>query len=459
MKKIKISILLAISFFSFASVGFISENSAFANEIKVDSKFQKIDALLEKLSTNNKFMGSIAIRKNNELVYNKAYGFSSISDKENKKASTKTKYRIGSITKVFTTVMIFQLIEEKKLTLNTKLSDFFPKIKNADLITIEHLLSHRSGIHNFTNDESYLTYYTQAKTQAEMMEIISKAGSDFEPNKKAEYSNSNFVLLGYIIEKLTKKDYEINLNDRIINKLGLTNTYYGKATDLNNNDSYSYTLKNKKISQEPETDMSIPHGAGAIVSNPEDLTYFISALFDGKLITSDSLKEMKTIKDDYGRGIFQIPFYDRFAFGHNGGIDGFTSMLAYFPDDKVSIAITNNYLKYSSNEILLGILSFYYDKNYEMPSFTNNSIVEVKPEILKSYEGLYSSKKIALKITTKVINGELTAQATGQSSFPLSAISENEFIFEDGGIEIVFSKDKKEFTLKQGGNNIVFIKD
>lgn len=169
-------------------------------------------------------MGSVSIRKNNELVYSKAYVFSSISDKENIKASEKTKYRVGSISKMFTTVMIFQLIEEKKLTLNTKLSDFFPEVKNAEKITIEYLLSHRSGIHNFTNDESYLTYYTQPKTQEEMVSIISKTNSDFEPNTKAEYSNSNFVLLGFIIEKITKTYYKSNLKTRIIDKLGLKNT-------------------------------------------------------------------------------------------------------------------------------------------------------------------------------------------------------------------------------------------
>lgn len=459
MKKFKISLLLAVSFFSFSCMNFASENSAFATEIQVTSKTKQIDQLLEALSSNNKFMGSVSIRKNNALVYSKAYGFSSISDKESIKASEKTKYRIGSISKMFTMVMIFQLIEEKKLNLNTKLSEFFPEVKNAEKITIEYLLSHRSGIHNFTNDESYLTYYTQPKKQEEMVSIISNTKPDFEPNTKAEYSNSNFVLLGFIIEKITKTDYKSNLKTRIIDKLGLKNTYFGGKTDLKNNESYSYALQNKKLVQEPETDMSIPHGAGAIVSNTEDLTYFISTLFDGKLLNNDSLKEMKTIKDGYGRGIFEFPFYDRSAFGHNGAIDGFKSMLLYLPDDKVSVAFTSNYLKYSSNEILLGILSFSYDKSYKIPSFDSKPTIELSTEVLKSYEGLYSSKQIPLKITTKVVDGVLSAQATGQGAFPLTPVSESEFVFEEAHITLVFDKDKKTFVLKQSGANFNFSRE
>lgn len=459
MKKFKISILSSLLVFNFSCANFLSENSFFDNEVKITNKNKKVDELLEKLTLNNKFMGSVSIRNKNKLIYDKSYGFSDISDKSNIKASEKTKYRIGSTTKVFTAVMIFQLIEEKKLTLNNTLSEFFPEIKNSNKITIEYLLNHRSGIHNFTNDESYLSYYDKPKTQEEIVSIISNSNSDFEPNKKAEYSNSNFVLLGFIIEKITKKDYKSNLNTRIINKLDLKNTYYGGKIDLTQNEAYSYTLKNNKFIKEIETDMSIPHGAGAIVSNSSDLTYFISALFEGKLVNSESLKEMKNIKDGYGKGLFEIPFYDKISFGHNGAIDGFRSMLVYFPDNKLSLAFTSNYLKYSANEMLIGILSFYYEKDYKIPSFDTIKKIELSPDVLNSYEGLYSSKDIPLKITTKVVEGELTAQATGQEAFTLSPISENEFIFEEAEIKLEFTKDKKSLTLKQNGNNIIFFKE
>ncbi|MFN4152813.1 MAG: serine hydrolase domain-containing protein, partial [Candidatus Sericytochromatia bacterium] len=349
-----------------------------------NSKINKIETLLNLLSENNKFMGSLTIRKGDKILFNKAYGFSDILN--NKKASTSTKYRIGSISKMFTSVMIFQLLETNKLKLETKLSEFFPEIPNAETITISNLLNHRSGIHSFTNDKDYLTWNTKAKSQSEMIKIISKGIPEFKPNEKADYSNSNYVLLGYIIEKLTKKDYSTNLKEMIIDKIGLKDTYYGGQVKIDSNESYSYNFENKKWVQEAVTDMSIPHGAGAIVSTPNDITLFITSLFNEKLVSKNSLNEMTTITDGYGKGIFEMFFYEHASFGHTGGIDAFHSILSYFPKDDLSIALTCNGLNYDMNNIGLGILSIYYNKDYEIPSFKK---INIKPEIIKKYEGIY----------------------------------------------------------------------
>ena len=153
----------------------------------------KLDNYFNTLEANNKFMGSVAVSKNGAIIYTKSVGFSDIEN--NVKANENSKYRIGSISKTFTAVLVLKAVEEKKLDLNQTIEKYFPTIKNAEKITIKHLLSHRSGIHNFTNDKDYLTWNTQPKTEKEMVEIITKAGSDFEPDSKAEYSNSNFVLL------------------------------------------------------------------------------------------------------------------------------------------------------------------------------------------------------------------------------------------------------------------------
>jgi D-alanyl-D-alanine carboxypeptidase len=151
----------------------------------------KLDNYFNALEQNNKFMGSVAVSKNGEIIYTKSIGFADIEN--NLKATENSKYRIGSISKSFTTVLVLKAIEQKKLDLNQSIDKWFPTIKNAKQITVKHLLSHRSGIHNFTNDKDYLTYNTQRKTEEEMVEIIAKGGSDFQPDSKAEYSNSNFV--------------------------------------------------------------------------------------------------------------------------------------------------------------------------------------------------------------------------------------------------------------------------
>jgi D-alanyl-D-alanine carboxypeptidase len=175
-------ILLTTLLFTLVQIGF-SQN---LDKIKLDTYFNALEQ-------NNKFMGSVAISKNGEIIYTKSIGF---ADVENRlKATEKTKYRIGSISKSFTAVLTLKAVEQKKVDLNQTIDKWFPAITNSKKITVKQLLSHRSGIHNFTNDADYLTYNTQPTTEKQMVEIITKGNSEFEPDSKAEYSNSNYVLL------------------------------------------------------------------------------------------------------------------------------------------------------------------------------------------------------------------------------------------------------------------------
>ncbi len=278
----------------------------------------KLDSLFDILTEKNKAMGSLTISKNGTILYSRAIGYSFISENEKIPSTDITKYRIGSISKMFTATMILQLIEEGKIKLTTTVDTYFPQLPNANVITISNLLNHRSGFHNFTSDTDYTARMTQPKTQDEMLAIFSKDKVDFQPNEKYSYSNTNYVVLGYIIEKITKQSYSINLTERITSKIGLSNTYYGSKTNIKNNESFPYQLLTK-WEQQPETDMSIPGGAGAIVSTPTDLTKFIEALFSLKFVSQNSLNQMKTMTDGYGMGMFQIPFYNKKAYGHNGG--------------------------------------------------------------------------------------------------------------------------------------------
>ncbi|MDB5281287.1 MAG: peptidase [Bacteroidota bacterium] len=415
----------------------------------------ELDSFFTILADKNKAMGSLVISKNGAVVYKRTIGYSSISDNSKKPATESTKYRIGSISKMFTATMVFQLIDEGKLNLTTTLDTYFPQIPNANKITIGNLLNHRSGLHNFTNDPAYMTWMVQPKTEDEMIAVISKSPVDFQPNEKASYSNSNFVVLGYVIEKVSKQSYARCLTERITSKIGLSSTYVGGKTNIEKGESFSYAFTNG-WKQQPETDMSIPGGAGAIVSTPADMAKFIEALFALKLTSSNSLNQMKTITEGYGMGMFQIPFFERKAYGHNGGIDGFGSTLTYFPEDSLAVAYCTNGQVYPMNDILIGVLSIYFGKGYSIPVFNT---VTLKSEDLDKYLGVYSSQKIPLKITITKDNATLIAQATGQSSFPLQATDKDKFEFEQAGIKMEFDPDKKELILKQGGGASVFTKE
>jgi CubicO group peptidase (beta-lactamase class C family) len=358
---------------------------------------------------------------------------------------------------MFTATMTFQLIEDGKLNLTTTIDKYFPQLPNANKITISNLLNHRSGLHNFTDDPEYLTWMTQPKTQTDMLAIISKSKVDFQPNEKFSYSNSNYVVLGYIIEKISKQSYSKYLSTRITSKIGLSNTYVGTKSDTKKNESFSYRFSTS-WEQSPETDMSIPAGAGSIVSTPADLTKFIESLFSLKLVSNSSLTLMKTMTDGFGMGMFQIPYHEKSAYAHNGGIDGFASTLAYFPEDSLAVAYCTNGQVYPMNDILIGVLSICFNKPYSIPTFAPPSF-SLKTEDLDTYLGVYSTTQIPLKITITKDNTTLLAQATGQSSFPLEATEKNKFKFDAAGIILEFNPDKNEMTLKQGGQTVLFTKE
>ena len=164
---------------------------------------------------------------------------------------------------------------------------------------------------------------------------------------------------------------------------------------------------------------------------------------------------MKTIKDNYGMGILQVPFYDKKGFGHTGGIDGYRSVVYYFPENKLAIALTSNGMIYGNNDIIIAALSSYYGKSFDIPTFKT---IELKTEDLDQYLGEYSSAEFPLKITITKNNLKLIAQATGQSSFPLDVTEKNKFEFLAAGIKLEFKPNQNQMILNQGGKTITFLK-
>ncbi|WP_299532611.1 serine hydrolase [Ulvibacterium sp.] len=426
--------------FTFLVASFIT---LYAVSQRIDSA--KLDSLFNTLEANDRYMGSLALSHEGRTIYAKAIGYRDI--KNSLKPTTSTKYRVGSITKMFTSVLVFKAIEGGKLKLDQTLDAYFPEIENSNQITIANLLNHRSGIHSFTSRPDYQEWDSEPKTRAELLEIIRDGGSVFEPNSKAEYSNSNYVLLTFILEDVLKKPYSKLISEKITLPLGLKDTYVGGSINLDHNEAHSYTYV-KDWEKKDETHMSIPLGAGALVSTPTDLNVFIHALFTGVLLSKESLNKMKTISDGYGMGIFPVPFHNKSGYGHNGGIDGFTSVLGYMPEDKVSVALTSNGNRYANNDIIIAVLSAYYGKPFEIPTFKT---IKVQSKDLDKYLGIYASKQLPLKITITKDGDTLFGQATGQPSFPMEAVEKDIFEFAKAGVRLEFVPDEKTMVLKQAG--------
>jgi len=348
---------LSLIFFSF---------TAFSQDIDT----QKLDKLFNALENRNEAMGSIAISKNGQLLYTKAIGYQYISGDTLIPANSATHYRIWSITKTYTTTLIFQLIEEGSLSLTTTLDTFFPNIPNAHNITIEQMLSHKSGIHDFIQNntsEDWDTHIKEPITPDLMVNLIASYPADFEPSSQFQYSNSNYLLLGYLIEKLDNQLLERSFANRIFNKIGLKHTYY-KNQGINQleNKAYTYRRGNQwKIVDEGTFSGPIPAAAGGIIASPTDMTKFIAALFSGQLISKKSLEKMLEMEGGYKLGIMETYFKDKIGFGHTGGSTS-ESSLFYYPADSLAIAYCTNGIVLRKEEILNNVLKIYHRRPFDV---------------------------------------------------------------------------------------------
>lgn len=419
-----------------------------------DMDVNRLDAYFNTLERNDKFMGSVAILKDGELVYDKQLGYSNLE--LGQKPDENTSYGIGSISKVFTAVLVFKAVEAGLIGLDDTIEGYFPVIGNSDKITIAQLLNHRSGVFNFTDDkENYLRYRTTYINRAEMVDLIAEGGSVFEPGTKAAYSNSNYVLLSIILEKVYGQSYSAILWEQLIEPLGLAHTYFGGTIneDQRESRSYRYDGQWRLIVQ---TNTSIGLGAGGIFSTPSDLLVFADALFSGNLLAEESLSQMKNIRDKFGMGLFKIVYYDHVSYGHNGEIDGFIGALRYFEDDRYGVVVLSNGLNHNLNAITVTMVNALYGRHFSIPDFR---VYHPKAKELNAYLGVYSSSTFPVKLMVTKSGNQLVVQAKGDAKMKMEATAKDEFKYEPADIVLKFFPDKEEMAISQGGKSYVLTRE
>jgi D-alanyl-D-alanine carboxypeptidase len=412
----------------------------------------KLDQFLDKLAEKNKAMGTLAIVKDGKVLYNRSIGYSQINGPEKKSLTADTKYRIGSITKMFTATMIFQLVEEGKLKLTDNLNSFFPLVPSADKITIEQILAHRSGIHEVSSDADFRALRTKGLTKKEMLDFIYKAKLDFEPGTKYAYSSAGYFILASIVEKLTGKTYQEALMERITNKIGLKDTYTAVSNiDVSKKESFSYKYT-RDWEQQIETHPSILFGSGSMVSTTADMSKFIQALFNLRLVSQNHLDLMMQRK----LGMDTFTYNGKTAYGHTGGIDGFGAWLAYVPEEKLTVSYATNGKVFPVSDLIDGIFNIYWNKPFDIPTFES---LAISTAVLDKYVGIYTNPAAPLKFTITRDGTKLYLQLTGQSIIPLEPIAENKFKIESPPINIDFDVEKKQMIIKRNGGERVFTKE
>ncbi|GAB5564243.1 MAG: serine hydrolase domain-containing protein [Winogradskyella sp.] len=417
-----------------------------------ENKFEKLNLYFEELEQNEKAMGAVSIFQDGIEVYSNFIGYSNNAKKI--KSSRETVYRIGSISKTFTASLIMKAIEMKKLSLKTNLSEFFPKVINSDLITIEMLLNHSSGIKEITKVVDFESWKMNFTTKVKLLDTIYDLPSLFNPGEKSEYSNTNYILLSLILEHVFNKNFNSILENLICIPCDLKQTYYSYNSVITKNEALSYV--NSINSEEAEsTHLSIPIGAGGIISSAIDLGKFLNCLFENKFLSKSTTDKMIQIEDKYGFGLFEVPFYDKRGFGHTGGIDGFQANAFFFPDDNMTVSYVSNGVITPVNDIMIAILSIYFELDYSIPKHK-----KYLPSDLSKLVGEYSSSSIDLNVEIKLKNDTLFLK-TIQGEIPLESNENFVFTYRRAGLELIFNIYEKpqQLILKQRDVEITYKKN
>lgn len=413
----------------------------------------KLDEFFDRLAEKHKAMGSLVIAKDGKVIYSRAIGYGQISGTEKKPLTEASRFAIASITKTYTAVMILQLVEEGKLKLTETLDKFFPQVPNAQKITIGQILAHRSGIPNVIGDRESRRDNSAPMSKDEMLALIVKGTPDFEPDSRTAYSNSGYFVLALVLEQVTGESYAQALRERITSKIGLQDTYMvTERVDVTKNESLTYWRLGNDWKPGRETHPVIFE----IVSTPSDMAKFVEALFDLKLISQQSLDQMKTIRDDEGLGIVTFTFAGRTFYGNTGGGDNYGSWLAYEPEEKLAVAYTTNAKVYPVAKIVSGVVDIYYNRPFEIPAFES---IAVSPEILDKYVGVYSSAGAPNKWTVTRDGGTLLAQPRSEGAVALEATADDKFQLFNGRVTFEFDAAKNQMILKRGATLMVFTKD
>jgi len=361
---------------------FITANSTFAQQTA-----KQIDELIKKYYDYGQFNGSILVAEKGKVVYEKGLGLANMEWSIPNQPDTK--FRIGSITKQFTATLILQLVEEGKLKLDGKITDYLTDYRKdtGDRVTIHHLLNHTSGIPSYTSRPDFRTAIMRNPYKVEdFVKQLTSGDLEFEPGSKFVYNNSGYVLLGAIIEKVTGKSYETVLTERILKPLGMTNSGYDSTSPLMPKRASGYQKRPSGYVNAPYLDMSLPYAAGSIYSTVEDLYKWDQALHEGKILSAESRKLMFTPGlSNYGYGIritdetIGKSELKTKIIAHGGGINGFNSLLTRAVDKGQSVVILDNVGQGRRHEqITTSIIGILNGQPYDPPK---QSIAEVLYQI------------------------------------------------------------------------------
>ena len=412
----------------------------------------RMEQVIQSFVMKDQFMGAVLVARGNDVLLDRGYGYADVEWKV--PDSPKAKFRLGSITKQFTAASIMLLQERGKLKVTDPVKKYMPDAPDAwDKITIFNLLTHTSGIPNFTGFINYHSIEPFPITPEKLIAQFRDKPLDFQPGEKFSYSNSGYVVLGYLIEKITGESYAKFVEDNIFKPLGMKDSGYDSNSAIIPDRAQGYTRGPNGLENAGYINMTVPFSAGALYSTTDDLLRWEQGLFGGKVLSPESLKQMTTpFKGDYAFGLVVRTVNGHRVINHGGGIEGFNTMLAYYPDDKVTIAVLANLNGGAPNEIAQYLGALAQGEKVVLPS--ERKEVHIDPKIFDRYVGDYAlAPKFIIKVSRE--GDRFITQATGQGQVEIFPEDDHEFFAKVVNAQITFVTDKNgkatALILHQGG--------
>lgn len=312
--------------------------------------FERLDKYISAEITEHSFRGAVLVGVNGQVVFKKAYG---MADEEwDAPNTTTTKFRIASLSKQFTAACILLLQERGRLKVQDPISRYLPGLPQAwQSITVHQLLTHTSGIPNYTDSTQLVRLNRTGATPQEMIALVADKPLDFTPGSRWHYTNTGYILLGMIIQRASGQPYAEFLKSNIFKRLGMTNSGYDQASGIIKERASGYSIEDGRIANADFIDMSIPFAAGGIYSTVEDLYRWNEALAqNGRLLSEDSLKQMFNEYPEatyegqhYGYGVvISRQKFGKLLYYHGGGVEGFSSSIQRYPSERVCIVVLSN---------------------------------------------------------------------------------------------------------------------
>lgn len=415
----------------------------------------RMEQVIQAQVATGAFMGAVLVSRGDKPILDEGYGLANLEWAVPNTPSTK--FRLGSLTKQFTAASILLLEERGRLQVEDPVTKYMPDAPGAWAgITIFHLLTHSSGIPNFTSLPEFQTVKLSASPVEKVLATVRDKPLSFAPGTKQSYSNSGYLVLGHIIERLTGGSYAQFVTDNIFMPLGMKDSGYDSNTAIILQRASGYTRSAAGLANADYVHMSIPHAAGGLYSTTRDLLKWERALFDGALVSEASLQKMTTPPmNDYAFGLIVRTDNGRRLIWHNGGIEGFNTSMAYYPDTKTTIIVLANVNGSAPDQLVSQLGAIAHGDRVTLTSERRETTVP--SAVLAQYPGAYElASGVTMTITLE--GGQLMTQITGQGKLAMFAESDTAFFLKAADAQIEFARNPSgvvtHLVLRQNGRDL-----